>query len=313
MVCCKIKHCRKRKGLVDGYCKDCANKQSDTKDTHVYKCPSCEKVAEKKECCLMCDLCESWFHITCVNVPKQLYDILIADSDDALGIKWFCPVCKPKSEEALDKYSTLETKTKTLSHDVKEMKDEMNAIKTTISSIVRNEIDEGLHERNDIESRKMNLIVFGVPELNLDDGSDWTTDKKVEADIKFTQQTLTRELGTAMSPREGIVDARRIGLKSEKGPRPLKIVFNNLQTKRHVLTNAKKLRESTDKIAKGMYINPDLTKRQREKENVLRNEMWKQREAGKNVVIRKGKIVEVSDFVVNKVRKPVATTSGARI
>ena len=225
------------------------------------------------------------------------------------GIKWFCPVCKPKSEEALDKYSSLETKTLTLTNDVRDMKDEMTTIKTTISRIVRNEIDEGLHERNDIESRKMNLIIFGVPEPNIDDGSEWTNDKKIEADIKLTRDTFTRELGTAMSPREGITDARRLGLKSDKGPRPLKIVFNNMQTKRHVLTNAKKLRASTDPVAKSMYVNPDLTKRQREKENILRNEMWKQRESGKNVIIKQGKIVE-APFEVNKVRKRRPTTSG---
>ena len=188
----------------------------------------------------------------------------------------------------------------------------MVTIKSTISKIVRNEIDEGLHERNDIEARKMNLIVFGVPEPKLDDGSDWTTDKKIEADIKLTRDTLTRELGTAMSPRDGIVDARRLGLKSDSGPRPLKLVFNNIQTKRHVLTNAKRLRDSNDPVAKGLYINPDLTKRQREKENVLRNEMWKQRQSGKNVIIKKGKIVEV-EFNVNKVRKSRPTTSGDTI
>ena len=309
MVCCKIKHCKKRKGLIDGYCEECTVKQSENKDKHEYICPSCEKVAGKKECCMMCELCEKWFHITCVKLPKALYDILTADSDDSLGVKWFCPTCKPKSEEALDKYNSLEMKTENLSNDVREMKEEMKTIKTSIANIVRDEIDEGLHERNDIESRKMNLIVFGVPEQNSADGNDWSNEEKIEADMKLTRDTLTRELGTAMSPREGIVDARRLGLKSDRGPRPLKLVFNNLNTKRHVLTNAKKLRDSTDPVAKCMFINPDLTKRQREKENVLRDEMWKQRELGKNIVIKKGKLVEVP-FIVNKVRKSKPTTSG---
>ena len=151
MVTCKIKQCKKRKGLVNGFCKDCTEKQSNVKDTYEYKCPVCEKVANAAECCMNCDLCESWYHITCVNLPKPLYDILIADSDDALGIKWFCPTCKPKSEEALDKYNSLESKTQNLSEDVREMKNDMATIKTAISKIVRNEIDEGLHERNDIE------------------------------------------------------------------------------------------------------------------------------------------------------------------
>ena len=63
------------------------------------------------------------------------------------------------------------------------------------------------------------------------------------------------------------------------------------------------MRESTDITLKGVFFNPDLTAEQRKKDKQLRDEMWEIREKQqKNVIIQKGKIVEV-DREVRKTRK----------
>ena len=67
------------------------------------------------------------------------------------------------------------------------------------------------------------------------------------------------------------------------------------------MTKSKDLRDSTDPINKQLYFNPDLTPEQRKKDQELRNEMWKIRETqNKNVVIKKGQIVEVPHNVNKK-------------
>ena len=105
------------------------------------------------------------------------------------------------------------------------------------------------------------------------------------------------DLNVALSPRTGIIEARRLGLKKDSKPRPLKLVFANLQTKRDVLRNAKKLRVSETEALKNVYINPDLTVKQKEADKKLRKEMWERRENGENVVIHRNKIIEASHTV----------------
>ena len=121
----------------------------------------------------------------------------------------------------------------------------------------------------------------------------WNTPEKVAADIEKMTEIITEELGVGLSTRNGIINARRLGSKIDNKPRPLRIEFKDLNSKRDVLTNAKKLRNSSDKVAKVLYINPDLTEEQRKHDKNLRKEMWRQRtEEGKNVMIKRGEIVE---------------------
>ena len=312
MVKCKTKICKKRKNLDgEGFCPECVAKRNSDPSVYEYNCPSCEKKVGDDECSMFCNLCELWFHIDCVQFPKAVYDIL-SKHKDLESIKWFCPTCKPKSEEALEKYCSLERKTETLSEDMITVKNEVETLKTTISNIVKKEIFDGLGERQEIERRKMNLVVYGLPEPDIDQSIAWDTDKKVQHDTDTVRNIFVNELGAALSPREGIVDSRRLGKKTDDRPRPLKLVFNNMEAKRFVLVNAKNLRNSTDPIGKKLFVNPDLTPSQRKIQHELREEMWKQRENGKNAIISKGKIIEAS-VEVNKVRKVKPTTSKSTV
>ena len=71
--------------------------------------------------------------------------------------------------------------------------------------------------------------------------------------------------------------------------------------------SAKKLRTTENPIANKLYINPDLTDKQREIDSKLRAEMWKLRGEGKNVIIRKGAVVTV-EYEVRKTRSAPVTT-----
>ena len=151
----------------------------------------------------------------------------------------------------------------------------------------------------------MNLIVFGLPEAKADNGQaqEWNTQEMVDKDIELMNKLIEEELGVGLSPRTGIINARRLGSfkKNNTKPRPLKLEFKDLNAKRDVLTNAKKFRKSSVEAAKNIFINPDLTEKQRESDKKLRETMWQQRNSGKNVIIKRGKIVE-ADHEVRKFR-----------
>ena len=79
------------------------------------------------------------------------------------------------------------------------------------------------------------------------------------------------------------------------------------------MKRSKDLRNSDDEICRKIFVNPDLTEAQRTKDRILREEMWKIRETeNKNVIIRKGEIVEVPHTVrkhrVNYPKKPTSNS-----
>ena len=82
----------------------------------------------------------------------------------------------------------------------------------------------------------------------------------------------------------------------------------NIQTKREILRNAKKLRTSDSEILKKIFINPDLTTAQKAIDKKLREDMWKRRENGENVIIHRGQIV-TANYTVRKTRTNVAVGS----
>ena len=180
---------------------------------------------------------------------------------------------------------------------MKGVKEDISNIQNTIKIAVKDNISNVMDDHRELEKRKMNLIVFGLPEISEgEQAQEWNIEQKVEKDIEEITKLITEELGVGISPRTGIINARRLGgfkKNSQNKPRPLRIEFKDLNAKRDVLTNAKKFRNSSLKVAKNIYINPDLTQKQRESDKKLRNEMWQQRDAGKNVIIRRGQIVEV--------------------
>ena len=295
---CKTARCYKRKDLVDGYCSTCVTKRNKEKTVHEYICPECDIVAKDDEECMCCDFCSEWFHIGCIGMSSEVYKIVFAD--DVPGVQWYCKKCQSKTKEALEKYSALEKQTKALRVDVDNIKTDVTEVKDIIKNTIRHEINQNMDEMKERESRKLNLVVFGLPEVPSDE-TEWTNEKKIEADIKEIESIIMDDIGVALSPRTGVIDARRLGMKKANAPRPLKIIFRDLNTKREVLTNAKKLRSSTRKTAQNIFINPDLTPEQRKEDEKLRSEMWTRREKGENVIIRRGKIIE-ADHPVRKHR-----------
>ena len=99
-------------------------------------------------------------------------------------------------------------------------------------------------------------------------------------------------------------------MKSTGKIRPLKIEFKDIETKRDVLSKAKNLRDSINPKVSKLYINPDLSEKQRAIDSALRVKMWELRGEGKNVIIRKGQnqIIEAS-HQVRKVRTHVPKAS----
>ena len=90
-----------------------------------------------------------------------------------------------------------------------------------------------------------------------------------------------------------LIDVVRLGAKSSNKLRPLRVQFNNLGHRRSVLANAKRLRDSSSDVFKGIYINPNLSVKDIQEQRKLREELNRRKENGEtNIFICRGHIVK---------------------
>ena len=136
-------------------------------------------------------------------------------------------------------------------------------------------------EYRDMERRKWNLIVFNVPEPKSTESSQ----RKVEF-----FNSLIDHIG--IDPVD-VTNVVRLGAKTSDKLRPLRVQLNNLGHRRSVLANAKKLRNSSSDIFKRIYINPDLSVKERQAQKKLRSELARRKENGEtDIFIRRGRIMK---------------------
>ena len=149
-------------------------------------------------------------------------------------------------------------------------------------------------EEKRIESRALNLIIYGLPE------SEGDVTEQMKQDFLDLQELLSERI---YIQENDITDIRRLGIKKDK-PRPIKITCATLEKRQEILVNNKNLRIDHDQFkvcqckfnpGKHVHINitNDKTKKQQEDEAKLRNELKERRTAGENIVIKRGKIVNV--------------------
>ncbi|KAH7716355.1 RNA-directed DNA polymerase from mobile element jockey-like protein [Aphelenchoides avenae] len=95
------------------------------------------------------------------------------------------------------------------------------------------------------------------------------------------------------APEVCIVAAYRMGQPSRDRPRLLKVVLATRSMQRAVLSASRHLRN--DPQYEAVYVRPSLTAEQREAEYKLRQECRRRREAGENVRIAKGQIIQTGN------------------
>ena len=182
------------------------------------------------------------------------------------------------------------------------VKEKVAKIEKTIDNKIKDRMETIIEDKDEIEERKYNLVIFELPEkASANRNTPWSTEEKIKYDTQTMKDIITHDLGVGLSPKNDIYHARRLGGWKKGVNRPLKITFDSIYTKRDVLSHARSLRDSEDPVLQKIYINPDLTEKQREEDKALRKQMWERRGNNENVVIRRGQIVK-ADHEVRKTR-----------
>jgi hypothetical protein len=158
-----------------------------------------------------------------------------------------------------------------------------NGSRSEIGHLVREE----LGEIREIESKKLNLVVFGLTETPVKGNDEILKSKEEDAkNINKLCHLLSGDDGLRCK------SSRRLGVNSDISKnRPILVEFNLTEEKQSVLRNAFRLKGVEGKFA-SIGISNDFTLKQRQTHRKLVQEMIKRKDEGEaNLVIRQGRIV----------------------
>ena len=227
--------------------------------------------------CIQCTICSMWCHMSCTKLSKEALKGLEVQAKETGQAYWACRSCmnfnkkwnalmreNARKQEATDakvedNRKNIEDMRRLLEATRKEVRD---LAKDKDSSAERTErmIEEELRER---ESRRLNLVLHGVPEPGPDisDPRDRMDADKGECERIFGGMR-------ARTRRYQIRFCRRVGEKGND-PRPIVIGLYTEEERRHLLERSRELKNT---MYSCVTIVPDMTKSQRRGEMRLREE-----------------------------------------
>ena len=153
-----------------------------------------------------------------------------------------------------------------------------------------------LDEYTDRERRKANIIIHNLPESTLEKGPD-----KIADDIKRADEMLQYDVNMSDVKITKVIRLGGRGQNKQNKPRLILATLNNPDRRRAILAAARTLRHTDDWA--NIYISPDVTPLEREKEKKLREELKTWRNAGESNLIIKG-----DKLVTKTVRKEQANS-----
>ena len=160
-----------------------------------------------------------------------------------------------------------------------------------MDSRIEAQVDKAIDRYREREERKCNIILHNVPEPT-------SEDKKHEEKVKI------REIFAVMKNED--IEPKimvRLGQPRNNKPRLLKVVLDSVNSKNKLLGSTKWLRAKTGdrNIPHGwsnVFLTPDLTKEDRDKNKALRGELERRKhsENNSNPVIYRGQILDRKDI-----------------
>ena len=196
----------------------------------------------------ICKESSCWCCLKCSGIVKKLNGRLAAIEKDVKEVK-----------SDVEKIQITQT---AFTADVRELRNDVSAIQESAGSGSAATSSEVLAEIKDREERKKNVIVLGVKESSATGKADIHTE---ENDLL---SKLFRDMGVNdISASDDIKFKARLGAKEPGKKRPFLLKFHDSRLRDKVLRNTAKIKSP------GVRIKPDLTKKQREEDDLLKKEV----------------------------------------
>ena len=147
------------------------------------------------------------------------------------------------------------------------------------------------------DKRRRNIVVFNVPEQD----SKLSRDEQLEGDRHRFEELMKAGLKLKIRPEK----VTRVGKPQEDRPRLMVVTLHDETEKWEILKMAKALRHAGDRFEK-VYIAPDLSPAEQERNRNLRKKLLERKEAGEDVIIHRNQVILRADRPQG--RQPGATS-----
>ena len=243
-------------------------------------CAKCDGVIHDLVKALQCEFCSEWVCLHCTEMPEPVYDAIM--DNNIPNFIWTCDRCV----NAVPTIKNLTNMLQGVKQEQEESRVQMNQLNTRVERLeesIDDKVQKAIDNYREREARKFNVIIHNICEPT----SEEAADRKVE-DREQVVDMIENGLDVEQVEIQSIV---RLGKKIEGKSRLTKVTLDSVKSKRELLNNAKKLRNS-EKWGR-VYITPDLSPHEREENKKLREELRKRRNEGESgLVIRRGKIIQ---------------------
>ena len=207
-----------------------------------------------------CDFCENIFCYKCSKVDSKETYKRLGSSKHKDGTMWFCYHCQtsfPGVRKMVCRVTKIEQKQVDLDEKQEAIGKRLYELE---NSGIDSKIREALLEQKERDIRKLNLMVFGLPESDQEtpehrNGEDY--DKILNIASNVMELENPRIMFTARPIR--------IGVRKPGKCRPLRLTVDSSESKKKIIEAARlKVKESEDEMTRNVYLHPDLTKKQRD-------------------------------------------------
>ena len=272
-------------------------------ETVVYICHLCNENVNEDDQAVECNWCKNWEHAKCAGLLDGGYNMV---GKGPKNLMWFCSDCQPQvgitlrffnqvrvQHDQMDKRITevedttkvVETKVNSVEKSVEKLNERLDSMDDTVDKVIDLKMEEMMAEEKDKQKRSKNIIVHGIKE-----SSETSEEKKHDAEK--IQDIISDKLGIQDVEIDNVV---RLGKRNDEAvhPRLVKVVLKSQDKKMQILRKSKELKNHDEDDVKKVFIVPDMTPKEREKDKALRKELYERRDKGENdLFIREGKILK---------------------
>lgn len=218
---------------------------------------------------LTCCVCQKTFNHTCVGITASETRIIKSKK----SLSWTCVGCSHFGNDI----NSLKAVIAALQNEVKELK-ELKSVSNTVS-LSNAQFEEIISEINDRQSRKHNLVIYGVPEQV----HDLNKDQRLSAEKHNVKEILRyTSPSNAATLEEGVIEARRLGRfdPNSSRPRPIKCTLTNERLVHLAIQGAKNIKKSAQFM--NISLSFDRTPKQIEFYQQIKSELDERKRNGEN-------------------------------
>jgi hypothetical protein len=235
-----------------------------TQDVGATPCLKCKSnVNDDDDSAVSCELCETWMHGACCNLPTAVTDYFNTAGyrSAKFRLPFICQICRPTFEQL----KSLPAKFDFLEARFTALEKRFDSHSTAPQQFDTASIAELIKDAVEVDSKKANAVLFGVTEA--DGVDDTSTVRQIVADANLAD----------LKPQD-ILRTFRDGPKHQGKPRFLKVICSNSQAKRAFIAHVNGKRRFDD--AYPLRARPDLSWLQRKRSRELQTELFDRKRLG---------------------------------